>query len=65
MVSLGLDGANLVNTGWLRADARDFSLHNKTVNRCVDFFVRVDGSFGYKEFRRDLAGQGNLVPHCV
>ena len=29
------------------------SLHNPTADRCVDVFVREDGTFGFEEFRRD------------
>ena len=29
------------------------SLHNLAQDRCVDIFVRGDGTFGYKEYRRD------------
>ena len=35
------------------------SVHNESLDRCVDFFVRLDGSFGYKEFRRDPEDQGS------
>ena len=34
------------------------SVNNEYADRCVDFFVRADGSFGYKEFRRDPEDQG-------
>lgn len=34
------------------------SVHNDVVDRCVDFFRRADGSFGYREFRRDPEDQG-------
>ncbi len=34
------------------------SVNNEVADRCVDFFVRADGSFGYKEFRRDPEDQG-------
>ena len=29
------------------------SLHNDEVDRCVDIIERPDGTFGFKEFRRD------------
>ena len=29
------------------------SLHNPEADRCVDIFVREDGTFGYEEYRRD------------
>ena len=34
------------------------SVNNEFADRCVDFFVRANGSFGYKEFRRDPEDQG-------
>jgi hypothetical protein len=34
------------------------SVNNEYADRCVDFFVRTDGTFGYKEFRRDPEDQG-------
>jgi hypothetical protein len=34
------------------------SVHNDTVDRCVDVFRRADGSFGYREFRLDPEDQG-------
>jgi hypothetical protein len=34
------------------------SVHNDTVDRCVDIFRRTDGSFGYREFRLDPEDQG-------
>jgi hypothetical protein len=29
------------------------SLENRTADRCVDIFVRDDGTFGFEEYRRD------------
>ncbi len=29
------------------------SVNNDDATRCVDIFVRPDGSFGYEEYRRD------------
>lgn len=29
------------------------SFENPEANRCVDLFVRADGTFGFEEFRRD------------
>src|SRR3546814_8795000 len=29
------------------------SFENSEANRCVDLFVRADGTFGFEEFRRD------------
>jgi hypothetical protein len=34
------------------------SIHNDLIDRCVDFFQRADGSFGFKEFRCDPEDQG-------
>ena len=30
------------------------SLQNETADRCVDIFVREDGTYGYEEYRRDV-----------
>ena len=32
------------------------------VDRCVDFFVRPDGTFGFEEFRRDPEDMGAWTP---
>jgi hypothetical protein len=32
------------------------------VDRCVDIFVRPDGTFGFKEFRRDPEDMGAWTP---
>ena len=34
------------------------SIHDDTVNRCVDLFVRDDGTYGFEEFRRDAEDGG-------
>ena len=34
------------------------SLHNDEVDRCVDIIKHLDGTFGFKEFRRDPEDQG-------
>jgi hypothetical protein len=34
------------------------SLHNHEVDRCVDILRQEDGSFGFKEFRRDPEDRG-------
>lgn len=34
------------------------SLHNDKVDRCVDVVEHEDGTFGFKEFRRDPEDQG-------
>ena len=32
------------------------------VDRCVDFFIRPDGTFGFEEFRRDPEDMGAWTP---
>lgn len=32
------------------------------VDRCVDIFVRPDGTFGFEEFRRDAEDTGAWTP---
>ena len=32
------------------------------VDRCVDIFVRPDGTFGFEEFRRDPEDMGTWTP---
>lgn len=29
------------------------SINDETAQRCVDIFLRADGSFGFEEYRRD------------
>ncbi len=31
-------------------------------NKCVDFFSRPDGTFGFEEFRRDMEDVGRWTP---
>lgn len=38
------------------------SLENETHDRCVDLFRRLDGSFGFEEFRRDPEDAGAWTP---
>lgn len=38
------------------------SIENPQHNRCVDIFVRPDGSFGFEEFRRDVEDAGAWTP---
>lgn len=33
-----------------------------SVDRCVDIFVRPDGTFGFEEFRRDPEDRGAWTP---
>ena len=38
------------------------SVENAEHDRCVDFFSRPDGSFGFEEFRRDVEDRGVWTP---
>jgi hypothetical protein len=38
------------------------SLENDTHDRCVDIFLRPDGSYGFEEFRRDPEDAGAWTP---
>lgn len=38
------------------------SVDNGEHDRCVDFFARPDGSFGFEEFRRDVEDLGAWIP---
>jgi hypothetical protein len=38
------------------------SLEDAEGLRCVDLFVRADGSYGFKEFRRDPEDAGRWTP---
>ncbi|HTR83657.1 MAG TPA: hypothetical protein VMI56_04205 [Reyranella sp.] len=38
------------------------SVENAEHDRCVDFFARPDGSFGFEEFRRDVEDAGEWTP---
>jgi hypothetical protein len=38
------------------------SVDNHEHDRCVDFFTRPDGSFGFEEFRRDVEDRGAWTP---
>lgn len=44
--------------GWRVFD----SVENRQHDRCVDFFSRPDGSFGFEEFRRDPEDGGLWTP---
>lgn len=44
--------------GWRVFD----SVENRQHDRCVDFFSRPDGSFGFEEFRRDPEDAGLWTP---
>jgi hypothetical protein len=38
------------------------SIENPQHDRCVDVFTRLDGSFGFEEFRRDGEDAGAWTP---
>lgn len=38
------------------------SIENDVHDRCVDLFLRPDGSFGFEEFRRDPEDAGGWTP---
>ncbi|BBK41762.1 hypothetical protein STVA_17820 [Allostella vacuolata] len=38
------------------------SLENPEANRCVDLFVRPDGTYGFEEYRRDPEDGGRWTP---
>ena len=38
------------------------SIENFEHNRCVDLFSRLDGSYGFEEFRRDVEDRGDWTP---
>ena len=38
------------------------SLESDDNSRCVDVFVRTDGSFGFEEFRSEFDGDGRWQP---
>jgi len=38
------------------------SLQNSERDRCVDIFVRADGTFGFEEYRRDPEDVSGLFP---
>ena len=38
------------------------SIENQTGDRCVDIFVRADGTFGFEEYRRDYEDASGWFP---
>ena len=38
------------------------SIENDEHDRCVDFFSRTDGTYGFEEFRRDVEDGGAWTP---
>ncbi len=47
-----------IHASWVVFD----SIENDDANRCVDLFLRPDGSFGFEEFRRDPEDAGIWTP---
>jgi hypothetical protein len=47
-----------LHPSWIVAE----SIENPEHDRCVDIFVRPDGSFGFEEFRRDPEDSGAWTP---
>ena len=43
---------------WIVLDSRE----NPEADRCVDLFVRPDGTYGFEEFRRDYEDAGVWTP---
>jgi hypothetical protein len=38
------------------------SIENLEANRCIDLFLRPDGTYGFEEFRRDPEDAGAWTP---
>jgi len=38
------------------------SINNEEESRCVDIFLRTDGTFGFEEFRRDFEDNRGWFP---
>jgi hypothetical protein len=38
------------------------SIENREHDRCVDLFLRPDGTYGFEEFRRDVEDAGAWTP---
>lgn len=47
-----------IDTSWIVVD----SIENGAHDRCVDLFLRPDGSFGFEEFRGDVEDAGAWTP---
>jgi hypothetical protein len=47
-----------IDKSWVVFD----SIENFEGNRCVDLFLRPDGSYGFEEFRRDPEDAGSWTP---
>tara|TARA_R110002110_G_scaffold131923_1_gene313037 strand:+ start:247 stop:483 length:237 start_codon:yes stop_codon:yes gene_type:complete len=38
------------------------SINNEDESRCIDIFLRADGTFGFEEFRRDFEDSRGWFP---
>ncbi len=47
-----------IDKSWVVFD----SIENLEANRCVDLFLRPDGTYGFEEFRRDPEDAGEWTP---
>jgi hypothetical protein len=47
-----------LDPSWVVVDSIETPQHD----RCVDLFIRPDGSFGFEEFRRDAEDAGAWTP---
>jgi hypothetical protein len=47
-----------LDKSWIVLESRE----DGEANRCVDLFVRPDGTFGFEEFRRDPEDAGVWTP---
>lgn len=47
-----------IDKSWIVLDSQE----NFEGSRCVDFFVRPDGTYGFEEFRRDPEDLGAWTP---
>lgn len=47
-----------IDRSWIVVD----SIENSAHDRCVDLFLRLDGTYGFEEFRRDVEDAGEWTP---
>lgn len=47
-----------IDPTWIVVD----SIENDAHDRCVDLFLRPDGTYGFEEFRRDVEDGGAWTP---
>jgi hypothetical protein len=47
-----------IDKTWVVVD----SIENFEADRCVDVFMRPDGTYGFEEFRRDVEDGGRWTP---